>query len=320
MQSFSQFVCFPWVWALFLCVCFSILWGKTEKNISDWTGIVLIMLLAPFTIGFGFVIPFYVIFIAIMGPRSKRTVGLLLVALIAFSAAYFTWFSGGEKLTLNEQLGTSFPSFTQAFKEHPFDLIRFIFVLLGSPLVWWHVSAKNYALVLGVSFFILTVSLSFIKKSPIKKIMADPFCFFGLIFVSLLCISRWNIGGSAVGLEIRYTSVLLFFMVAMIFHVTKHYENRAQIRRIFLSVIMILTWTHGLPVEKDWLKERKTRFISFQNCIQSRGNKLFTSVDEACIRDIYPKGMTDEKSFLFFVNSAYQNKKTVFTEALKGFL
>jgi hypothetical protein len=174
------------------------------KGFGWLAALVLAIGFCVFSMGNGIAIPISVLFLLILLRASLLKCLVTAVFSIAFVAAFFALTKGATPIG-DQSLNT------------PYNMVRFFFVMIGSPLDGDVSSAAILGLILFItvcSLFILNVMVPSIKSRKVDRSLAGLFALAGFLFASAAAAAwgRTSLGvGAATAL--RYaTPMLLLWM------------------------------------------------------------------------------------------------------------
>jgi hypothetical protein len=285
MQNYFMPICSGWVQAIFFIGLF--LTSKKMENKRDKIKTMLSILFAPFTIGLGLTIPIAQIFSSLSKVNNRKNnrkieVFFIFLSFVSILISYVL-----PHLIYKSPNSTSrnLPSAIDL----PWEIVKFIFTLLGSPFV--PASRFDSWLPMTVGMSLASLLIAFLRKNKINSFFhatEQSLIPIGLIFTILLVLTRFQGAGhepiiSAAPRYVSGTSLLILGYFLLI-------QDKLQIQlRYFLLVIAFVILLSGLKTGLEW---QSIRFKESNQIVKCLNDNLPRNQD-TCIMKLNEYALVD---------------------------
>jgi hypothetical protein len=277
-QNITMPIC--WSWAICLI---ALIWTYllTSQDINIYRGIALMVLslIGPLTLSFGFIIPGFLILklaYEINQNRHRRGNFVFLAYLIfSTSLAY-------KVAILNS--ATEYGGFTNPIRilTHPINSIIFLLTSIGSPFTPASRFSVTIASVFGVIILLLFMRVLRTRKSLSTFLSSDGLIAIGIIFHAIHMLGRfdgsWN--SILIAAQPRYSTGAILFVLGIFINLMR---SGTKGTKVFITILLGFTILSGAKTAEDFSTVRHNQSVQIDECIS-----IYSLASSQCEMLLYP--------------------------------
>jgi len=277
-QNLTMPICWSWTICL-IAIIWTYLLTNQDLNIYRGTLLLILSVIGPLTLSFGFIIPgFLILKLAHEIYLGKRRRGnFILLTCITF----FTLFVFKIAILNSTSEYGSFTNPSIIFKR-PINSIIFLLTSIGSPFTPASRFSVMIASVFGLVIFLLLFKIVQNAKSLSNFFVKDGFISLGIIFHMIHLLGRYD--GSWTSILIssqpRYSTGAILLVLGIFLNLIRSATRNIQLVLVILLATMTLS---GAKTAGDFSTERHKESVQISNCISNH-----TLTSSQCEQFLFP--------------------------------
>ena len=281
----------PTCWSWMICLI-ALIWTYllVNQDINIYRGIILLLLslIGPLTLSFGFIIPGYLalkLAHEIYKDRHRTSNTLMLICVILITSLAFKI----SILNSTDEYG----GFTSPIRmiTQPANLFIFLLTSIGSPFTPASRFSVSIATVFGLIISVMLIRILRTSKNLSTLLSIDGLITIGIIFHLIHLLGRFD--GSWTSIMIaaqpRYSTGAILMVLGVFLNLLRSGTKRTQLVIVILLGIMTIS---GAKTAQDFSKVRHNKSVEITDCILRH-----SLASNKCQRLLYPgeKILSQEK-------------------------